>query len=193
MTRKRILLVIILGAVLAVGYFGRTMLLRSVGLLPPELSKEEVRHLLAGLQLPESLNPDAVHAVLFEEDSRWWLDVHIRLKGAHANELLDPWLQEASRTPSSDSSSHESSLKSSLLPLRSDDIFVFKHIKERRNVNFLVRKRDAGVDIHCMFSAVPAKYLSKELRVLMWKGRVFEMMIGQGTTCERQLGKFGSD
>ena len=81
--------------------------LRDRGILPAaELSKEEVRQLLRSVQLPESLSPKAMHAMFDEGDMSYSLYVRIHVKGAQADELLDAWLQGASRA-SSDSENRE--------------------------------------------------------------------------------------
>lgn len=184
---------------LAAAIIGQTILLRSLGILPPaELSKEEVRHLLRGVQLPEALNPEAVRALYGISDGTISLRMRIHVKGKQADELLGVWLPEASRE-SSDPDSPERAWKfydiimeSSLLPLRDDDILAIKNLGTGSDVRFVLRKRDGGVDIHCFLWRGFESDVSEEARSILYKGQYLGPP-GQGYGGERHLGDFRPD
>ena len=206
MRRKRSILKICLVAagVILLVVIGRAIVVRKLqglGILPAEeLSKEEVRQLLRTVQLPESLSPKAVHALFDEGDGCYSLCARISVKAAQADEFLGAWLQEASRVSSDPQYSRDSGMiwltyeikmNLSLLPLRDDDILAFKGIKGRFEVQYLLRKRDAGVDIHCFLWNVPTSCIAEETQVIMSKGQRFGL--GPGGTGKRRFGEFESD
>ncbi len=200
MTRKRIIGKICLAAgLIVVAVVVGTLLLRGLrNWLHPPLTKEEVRILLRGVGLPESLDPEAVQAVYYQADAGYKLRMRIRVKGVQADELLDAWLEGTSRSPSDSEEyrylweEYERKIESSLLPIRDDDICVFKNFRESFDVQFILRKRDAGVDIHCMLGDLPTVYVAEETRAVMYKGQWFRLGPG-GSRGERRLGEFGPD
>ena len=170
--------------------------LRNLGILPAaELSQDEVRHLLAGVHLPEALNPEAVGATFNTRDAGFTLFMRIRVKGAQNEELLDSWAKEASKVSSETQENelmwdwYSADWDATLLPLRDDDVLVFKKLGKWRDVHFVLRKRDGGMDIHCYLYDAPESYLSEKLLSVMRKGQ-YGFMPGQGYSGERRLGEF---
>ena len=138
-----------------------------------ELSKEEVRILLREVRLPEALNPDAMYAYYVLDDS-FTLTMCIRVKEAQADELLDTWLQEASRVSMDDATlsigtpwPHHICNGRSILVVQEGDVMVSQQlgVDEFEHLRFLLRRRDAGVDIHCFFRthrhSVPKEMLAQ--------------------------------
>jgi hypothetical protein len=168
---------------------------------PAELSKEEVRHLLRGVKLPESLNPAAVRAVFSADSGSYILFMRIHVEGAQADVLLGDWLKEASRVTSNPRPNHldwksiwsgyNRYAGSALHPFRDDDILVFKDLGEGQDAEFLLRKRDAGVDIYCSLYYVSQSHISVELQSVMRQGQ--GIRLGPGATGQRRLGEFESD
>jgi len=203
MVRKRPVLkkCLVATSLLVVVVIAGYALLDYLRILPAaELSREEVRHLFGGVNLPESLEPEAVRVAFSSDGGSFRLFMRIRVTGAQADKLLGVWLQEASRATGNHSSdpkdiwsSYQMYAGSALLPLRDDDIFVFKSIGEGGDAEFLLRKRDKGVDIYCAVFSVPWRYISKELVSVMRKGQGCRLGYGPGRRGERRLGEFGSD
>lgn len=170
---------------------------------PAELSKEEVRILLREVRLPETLNPSALDIWCSVGEGDMTLGMRIRVKGDQTDELLDTWLQGANRMSRDEALKRKDARGAWMIgkwgdmmmcdwgtELRDDDIMAFKNFKAVWDVHFVLRKRDAGVDIYCSLHGVPQSYVSKDMLLVMYKDPSFGI---RGRLYKRRLGEFDSD
>jgi hypothetical protein len=147
------------------------VLVYSLGFLSAgELTKQEVRILLRAMQLPETLNPDAMGVTYNSDDGIADLQMRIRVKGIQADELIGAWLKDVSRVSSGDVRErkdawerHAHLTTAEAAPLQDDDVLVSKRLEEDWDVHFVLRKRNTTTDIYCgLWYAPPTHAFQKK-------------------------------